>query len=363
MGNRDQRRKLKRQVNTSRIGWVFLLVLAVTTMSAAAQSLSDRARLVLESTSRQDFPIAVRTGRETTGNVYREGENLQISILASITAYLQVFATSPDGDIVQLFPESATADTRIAARSETRVPPDRSRFALQMGKTAGTDLVTVVVTDRNHPLLSPSDLKRAGNALLVRDPDRLAALLQRLDADTSCKACIQHVPIHTSAPALSSGGFGTASSTDGWRAHLWVRRDPVPADEPIVVRVVSNQNCLVKSVLVGDTSTSPQTALPLKHSPVVEHGRIVHIPSASDTFSIRLLPPHNRAIMHVTLQRSNGENLQVSCPISSTWTASSAPQPPVTGKPHQTAGASGSATPSSTIYPHQPRNDWQGSLA
>ncbi len=351
MGDGILARHNKRHTFVRACYWAFVL-LCICTTDISAQSLTDRARLTLESTWRQDFSISVRTGREMTGNVYRAGEKLQISVLASVTAFLQVFATSPDGEIVQLFPDAPRTDNRISADKEIKVPPDTSRFALQMAPAAGTDLLTVVLTDQPHPLLQPPDLKQAGNVLMVRDANRLATALHELCANSSCKVSIQHVPVHTCASDASVNGFGVASATDGWLAHLWVPQHPVPSNEPVIVRVVSNQSCRLNGFFVSETPSTKQTALPLKNIPALAGGRIVHLPRASDSFALKLHPSGSRAIVHLALERSDRSILNLSCPITSVAPTHPTLPPPANSASLPTGGTAVSASLSSTIYPH-----------
>ncbi len=87
--------------------------------------------------------------------VYRQGESLSISLVSEQDAYAYVLYQQADGQVFQIFPNSAQRNNRVAAKQVVTIPAADDQFRWRIGPPYGKEIVKVIAS--KEPIANLND--------------------------------------------------------------------------------------------------------------------------------------------------------------------------------------------------------------
>jgi len=99
-----------------------------------------------------DFNVSVSLNKDQSGNgrpVYQLGENVQISVRVSQSAYVYLFDVKPSGEITQILPnhyDQQGRDNHLRAGETRTFPPPNSRYSFSIAPPNGLSKVIAVAS-------------------------------------------------------------------------------------------------------------------------------------------------------------------------------------------------------------------------
>jgi hypothetical protein len=130
----------------------------------------------------QDKPtFYVRADVNRVSRRYREGEAIELTVASETDAYLYVLYQQADGKVVQIYPNSGTADNRIGARQTVSIPSENDRFAWTVGAPYGKEIIKVIAAKEPLVKLDDPSLRKAMFAPV--EDERLKALAVELQSE------------------------------------------------------------------------------------------------------------------------------------------------------------------------------------
>jgi hypothetical protein len=130
----------------------------------------------------QDKPtFYVRADVARVSRRYREGEAIELTVVSEADAYLYVLYQQADGKVVQIYPNSGTADNRIGARQTVSIPGENDRFAWTIGAPYGKEIIKVIAA--KEPLAKLDDPSLRKQMFAPVEDERLKALAVELQSE------------------------------------------------------------------------------------------------------------------------------------------------------------------------------------
>ena len=107
----------------------------------------------------------VRIRLDRADRRYRDGEMLRLNLLSEKAAFAYVLYKQADGQIFQIFPNSAQPDNRIRPGHEVLIPKNDDLFRWRVGPPFGQEIIKVVATVKPLvPLDDPCACRRVSIA-------------------------------------------------------------------------------------------------------------------------------------------------------------------------------------------------------
>lgn len=130
-----------------------LILLALALPLAFAQKIvvSPEA-IVVNPNPAPDFNVSVSLNKDRSGNerpVYQLGENVQISVRVSQSAYVYLFSVKPDGEITQILPnhyDQRGRDNHLSSGETRTFPPQGARYSFSIAPPNGLSKVIAVAS-------------------------------------------------------------------------------------------------------------------------------------------------------------------------------------------------------------------------
>ena len=110
------------------------------------------------------FYVGMQVNRDS--RIYREGDELALTVVSEVDAYLYVLYQQADGKVFQIFPNSVKFDNRVKAKQATAIPDPRQkdRFAWTIGAPFGKEsIIAVAAKEPVAELADPALMKRPFN--------------------------------------------------------------------------------------------------------------------------------------------------------------------------------------------------------
>lgn len=111
-------------------------------------------------------------------NTYTVGETLSLTVQANADAYVTVLNVGTNGQTTVLFPNRFQPDNRVTANRPFQVPSRESGSVLRVGGPGGTDVIKVIASNENVPVLGQIALQQAGAySVAAQSADEIAGVV------------------------------------------------------------------------------------------------------------------------------------------------------------------------------------------
>ncbi len=111
----------------------------------------------LDSLRQQQPDFLVRVAVDRISHQYRAGDQLTLSVVSEIDAYVYVLYEQADGQVFQVYPNQHQSQNQVKAKEVVQIPAQDDLFRWRIGPPFGTEKIKVIATDQ--PLQSLADPK------------------------------------------------------------------------------------------------------------------------------------------------------------------------------------------------------------
>jgi len=132
-----------------------LVLLALVLPLAFAQKIViSPESIVVNPNPAPDFNVRVTLDKSQSGNarpVYQLGENVQITVRVSQSAYVYLFSVKPNGEITQILPnryDQQGRDNHLRAGESRTFPPSNARYSFSVAPPTGLSKVIAVASKK-----------------------------------------------------------------------------------------------------------------------------------------------------------------------------------------------------------------------
>lgn len=145
----------------------FLILFALALPLAFAQKIviSPEA-IVVNPNPAPNFNVDVTLDKGGSRPVYQLGENVQISVRVSQSAYVYLFSVKPDGEITQILPnryDQQGQNNRLAAGETRTFPPANARYSFSIAPPQGLSKVIAVASKQQLDTRDIAQFKSGDN--------------------------------------------------------------------------------------------------------------------------------------------------------------------------------------------------------
>lgn len=189
-------------------------------------------------------------------NTYEVGETLTLTVQSNADAFVTVLNNGTNGQTTVIFPNRFQSDNRVPANKPFRIPAVGSGSVLRVGGPAGTDLIKVIASSENVPVLEGAALESAGAyEVATQSTDEIAEAVQMtIGVETApphqdiswatYNKVIRVVERTASAPVTPPAQTPTpAPSPQAFTLKVQPDRSVYRIGEPINLQVTASRDC------------------------------------------------------------------------------------------------------------------------
>ncbi|MDR1482383.1 MAG: DUF4384 domain-containing protein [Synergistaceae bacterium] len=256
---------------------------------------SSTGEIQVQELHKNDFVTTIVSDRPD--GIYNIGDNIILRFTSERDAYVTVLDFTPSGQIVVLFPNKWVADNHVKAGETVIIPAEGQNFSLKAGGPVGVDVVKAIATNNREQVYDDANKDLAGPFSVLKDPKvatrDILLLAEEQPASPADGTPAQPLEWSVSSLALmtkdeednSPTGF-TAGSSGDWQVKMWTNRNNFLVGERVFVKLLSNKDGRLTSLLNAGASSSENNLLPEDSSVVFKAGEVLILPRADDKWKL-----------------------------------------------------------------------------
>lgn len=308
-----------------------LLGAALAAAGAAGTAVAETARQVtvqqapLAAVAAPASGLTLDSWIDRSDGLYLPGERLELYLRLNRDARVTVWNVAASGQATMLFPNEHVSDSLLAGNRVHRIPAD-ARYHLQVGPPFGTNLIKVIATTAQVPLVDRQSLARSGAFDSYRGtPEELARQLQVVVAAQPQAAWAMAEQVFEIAPqrpgpaqpVVAPIQLGAAPATpqpqpllpaeSAFGLEMRLGQESYRLGESLALSLAAEKSCHL-TLLNVDAAGSPTVLYPnsLQREVRLRAGQVTFLPGADSDIRLQLAgtPGPNSLIALCTEERS-----------------------------------------------------------